>query len=317
MNDIIGPKRHHYCAQSYLTGFTNADGFICVFDRVKKEYRLQQPQDTALQSHFYTFRGRDGKRHTDVEAIFSEIEGNAVPLFKKIDAGKFLSQVEKEKLGIFISYQWVRVPEFEKLINESGEKITRESYKRMFYDEEMAQKIIDQYKSGLAIKDAGVTAKDMVDFIQSEKYAIKFPKEHYIRLMLQTGIEMYNYIMQMNWLFFQSPQSTAFVTSDNPVYLLPPPQYDSNNFYKSSYGWLTRGAKKMFPLTVKTALVIGDKGENIEFFSIDRPAVRKINVFTAVNSDRFLIARDLAHLKNIVKISGVDTWIKKERIKMY
>ena len=62
--------RHHFLPEFYLDGFTR-DGMLWIFDRALKEYRHQQPQDTAVRRHFYSIKKPNGERDVQVEKLLS------------------------------------------------------------------------------------------------------------------------------------------------------------------------------------------------------------------------------------------------------
>lgn len=69
---MSNPKRHHYLPAFYLDGFCR-DGVLCVFDRERHEYRIQQPKDTAVQGYYYAVTDNDGNRMRQNSAWVSKI----------------------------------------------------------------------------------------------------------------------------------------------------------------------------------------------------------------------------------------------------
>jgi hypothetical protein len=307
------PKRHHYLPQFYLKNFTDDNGLLWVFDREKNEYRQQLPKDTAIKGYYYAFKGKDGRKHTEIENFFSVIEGKTKPILIKLDKKESINTEEKEILAIFISFLKTRVPHFEKLTNESSEKIMKQMNRLMFSSEERVAAMIDRYEkeTGKKIK---IDPKELIDFIQGDRYDIKFPREHSIESMLLLGQDLIGYFLQMDWFFLWAPKNSSFITSDNPFLLLPPSDYNPKSFY--GVGILTPGAKKIIPLTSHTCLIMGDHGGRMIGRIADPKAIRAINLYSAINSDRFLIARAKLLLERIVQITKVNKLEKKERIKI-
>ncbi|MFH1562272.1 MAG: hypothetical protein ABIF11_02465 [Nitrospirota bacterium] len=96
--------------------------------------------------------------------------------------------------------------------------------------------------------------------------------------------------------------------------LVPPKDYNPESFW--GVGIITLGAKKIIPLSKRTCLVMADYGGGISIKEIDRKGVTSINLTTAINSDRFLIARDKPLLEKIVKLTKVNRWTKKSRVQV-
>ena len=307
------PKRHHYLPQFYLNRFTDNKGLLWVFDRDTKEYRQQSSKNTMLQCHYYTFRDKDGKKHTEIEKFFSIIEGRTKPIIEKVDDKQKITAEEKEILATFISFQKTRVPDFEKKTNEAHEKMIKKMNQLMFSSKKRVESQFKKYERDTG-KKINMSSEEFMNFVQNDKYYIKFPREHSIKLMLNLGKDFIMYFIQMNWLFLWVSPKTSFMTSDNPFMLLPPADYNPNSPY--GIGIITAGAKKIIPLSQKTCLVMGDHGGEISGKSINRDVVRKINCDIAANSDRFVISRDKSLLKKIVSITKIDQRRREQRVQI-
>ncbi len=307
------PKRHHYVPQFYLKNFTNSKGLLQIFDREKNEYRQQNPLNTAVQGHYYTFRTEKGKKHTEIEKLFSTIEDKAKLVIDKIDARENIAVEEKESLATFISFQKTRVPDFEKNINKLSEKLFKKNIQKTSSHETVAS-FIKEYEKNTD-KKLNISPEELFEISQNEnRYSIEFIREWSLTMAIRLGRDSIKYFLDMDWIFLQVPKKASFITSDNPFALVPPSNYDPKSLY--GVGLITPGAKKQIPLSQRTCLVMTDHGQNILSREIDRELVRKVNLITAINSDRFLIARDITLLKNIVKITKVNERKKKERVRV-
>lgn len=101
-------------------------------------------------------------------------------------------------------------------------------------------------------------------------------------------------ISRLDWTFLYAPQKSAFITTDNPFILLAEDD-------EAVYGLLTRGVKKIFPLSAKVCLVMDGFNNSINIKILNRKAVKLINEELASQSIRFIIARDEALLSHIIK----------------
>ena len=304
------PKRHHYLPQFYLERFCR-DGLLWVYDREKNEYRQQTPINTALENQHYTAVGPDGQKHTDIEKLLSFIEGKTAPIIEKIDKKEKINPEEKEMLATFISFLKVRVPDFEKTINEANEKMLKKVSQFLFSSEESTAAFIKKFERDTG-KASGILPKDLMEFVQGDHYTVNFQREMYLSMMVEMGQKTIIYLLNMDWLFLQSPDVTSFITSDSPFILIPPKDYNPSGFY--GVGMLTYGAKKVIPLSQMTCLVICDRGERIVYGGVSRENVRKINFSVAHDCDRFLIAKDKALLEKMVKVTRIDQWKVEKRV---
>ncbi len=120
----------------------------------------------------------------------------------------------------------------------------------------------------------------------------------------------------MDWVFLYASSGTNFITSDNPFFIIPPPDYDPNNFWLKGFGIITPGTKKIFPLSQSVCLCMLEKGNEVSGVFLDKKKVRYINKMIGHHSDQFIIGRDKALLERIVKDVKADKWMKTQRIEM-
>jgi len=301
------PKRHHYLPQFYLKNFCK-DGFLWVYDRDNDEYRQQTPINTAVKKKYYTAIGLDGKSHNEIEFVLANIEGETKHIIEKIIEKKSIDLEEKCILAIFIAFLHVRVPEFEMEINELTEKFFKRYNKLAIPNEKQAEKIIKQFAE---TKDQeNLSPKKMLDFVRNENYRIKFSREHSLSLMYALAREFPLIFIQMDWQIWYSSKNSSFITSDNPFVVTRPQNY------KGPFGIGTKGTKKLIPLGPKVCLVMCDKGESIINRQLSSKNVRDVNGLIAIECDRFLISKDKSLLERLVKISKIDKWRIKSRVKL-
>src|ERR1700722_2360769 len=105
------PKRHPFLPQFYLSYFTDSKNLLWEFDRETKEYTQKGPRGSGWAKHYYRYKGKDGKMHTDIESgLFNHIETGAKPGIDKIDAGQPISEEEMGMVSLFAAFQHTRVP---------------------------------------------------------------------------------------------------------------------------------------------------------------------------------------------------------------
>lgn len=306
------PKRHHFLPKFYLNNFCEK-GFLWVYDRNKNEYRKQTPNNTAIQKKYYSFIGRNGKEHDEIEnKVLSDIETETKPIVDKINNKKIISLYEKIILTIFITFLHLRGPSFEKEMNEVFEKFIKIYAKFTFLTEENARKTIKRFASNNRQKD--ISPKKLMDFVNKEKYKVKAHREFSLKMMYELAQELPIYFIQMDWQFCYSPKTSLFVTSDNPFILIPSNDYKKGEL--SRLGMLSRGTKKIVPLTQKVCLAISDKGGKIEKVNITSKEVREFNFHLAKNCDNILISRDKSLLEELVKITNIDKFKANSKVEM-
>ena len=293
------PSRHHYLAESYLNRFCNSEGLLAVYDKLKNEYRYQQPKNTTVIKNYYRFEQSKGESHVEIEKILSEVESEAKTAIDKIDKSGPIDDVIKGALSPFIAFQWATVPAFQKWSDDLAEKMTKSTMEFTFYNEEMAERALKNYE-----KDTGeklpVTPEQMSKFFKDGNYKIEHTREHSLKNMMTLAVDTMPIFPRLNWQIFVAPEKTAFITCDNPFCIIPPIDFPSQGIL--GVGILTRGALKILPLSAKSCLVLGDPGESACYRTdFSRERIRQINIGIASNSERFVIARDRTQLERIMK----------------
>lgn len=304
------PKRHHYLPQFYIEGFCRENS-LWIFDRKLNEYRPQTPINTALQSHYYTFKDLEGNLNTDIEKMFSSIEGKTKPIIDKIDEGEKLSEEDKKILSTFIGCIKGRVPDYEKEVNEFNGEFIKKICKWMYCNPKAVEDTFTDIEKDTG-KKMDVSPKEMVQFFQDGNYDVITHKNFSLAAMIETSFELASYFNQMDWLLIYAPKKSSFITTDSPFTLIAPDNYDPKSF--RGVGIITKGAIKVVPLSQKTCLIMYDKGTRYEQRTASREEIRTINLNVALRCDRFVISRDETLLKNIVKASEVDKTEKKKRV---
>ncbi|MBP7527333.1 MAG: DUF4238 domain-containing protein [Syntrophorhabdaceae bacterium] len=309
-----GPKRHHYLPQFYLEGFCR-DGYLWVFDRETSEFRRQTPVNTAIQKHYYTVEDKDGKKDTSIEAFLSEIEGASKPVIQKIEAKEQISDDDKYAMSVFIAFLMHRVPDFEKSVNKIGEHMIKHMADVMFSDEERAELMMKRYAEDRGGDESEMSAKDLVAFHKSGAYKIDMHRNVSLRCMLNMSTDIANLFFQLDWILFHVPKKSSFVTSDSPVFIIPPVDWNANTVY--GVGLATRGAQKVVPLTQEVCLVMCDRGERMLHGDLANDNVRRLNRSIAYYSDRFLIGRDEALVRNLTQTMKLAEWKRNGRIQIH
>lgn len=304
------PKRHHYIPQFFLKGFSADEKKVWVFDRYKKEYRQESIRKTGAETKFYSYTVK-GKEET-LEGVFSMVEGLAKPILEKVLLGKDITEQEKADFSMFLAIMRVRVPDFKKSTEEGGELMYKKYNKIMFSDEENIKAMAKERKVSLTDNQV----KELKDFVSDEsRYYVTFPKNYWLGLMLKLSLDVASAFIGMNWHFVHLKKRFALVTSDNPVVLVPPKDYDPNGFY--GVGLITPGASKIIALDSTLCLFMGDLVERpwIKHAKDDNKELLKwINYKTSENSDRFVYSPDKGKLEKIVKVTKIDKFLTKERV---
>jgi uncharacterized protein DUF4238 len=267
-----------------------------VFDRTKAEFRQQPPVNTAVKSYYYSVKDEDGTIRTEIEGFLSQVENSGKPVLDKLIAGKDINHSEKQAISVFVSFMMNRVPDYEKSVNEIKKHMVKKMSDMVFYDEERTQAIMDRVENETGEK-SDISAQDLVDFYKSGEYGIEINRNFSLDLMLRNSPEFAKYFCMMDWNVFHAPARCTFVTTDNPVFLIPPEDHKSHYY---GVGLITPGALKVFPLSQKTCLVMYDHGSLTIHAEATQQQVRDLNLEITNNAHRFVIGRDQALVRSLV-----------------
>ncbi len=230
-------------------------------------------------------------------------------MIAKLLSRETISSDERETLAIFIGFMMTRVPDFEKSVNAVQQHMISRVADFLFSDEGSVKATMDQRERDTG-KKSDISAKDLVEFHKSGQYDIVIHRNESLRLMLSLSTDLANYFRQMDWSIFHALGKSSFITTDNPVILLPPRDHKPV-FY--GVGIITRGALKIFPLSLTACLIMYDNGKLTTHREADQQAVRSINLTVATQADRFVIGRDEALVRNVVETTRLREWKRAGR----
>lgn len=296
-------KRHHYLPQFYLRRFTGEDGFLSLFDRETKTFRKQMPLNTALEMDFHTVVNKQGVKTDRIEQILSELESGAKDVIQRLDERQtgWKNQEERAAFALFIALFYTRTPAFDKEQMAFTEHLYRAMNRANHPSLEVTAQGFKEYEQATGEDMSDINPEQVFQMIRDDKYEVEVPRTHIIRLMSDTALHLAEVLMTLNWTFVQAPRDLPFITSDAP-FMIAPPLGESD---RSAYGVLTPGAASTIPLSPSTCIVIEGEGGKDRYGHIQKDAARRINENVAMNSDRFIIARNQPYLERLVKRTRV------------
>lgn len=304
----MNPKRHHFLPEFYLHKFAR-DGYVWVYDRKEDSYRRQQPKNTAVIGHYYAITSETGERDYDIERMLSQFEGRAKTAIQTLEAGQEINPEQRADLAYYLAFQHTRTPRFEREIDEMADAVHKILLKEMVPTVEAAE-IVFKCKE----KKSDVTAESMYKFIHEEQFSMKGSRNNTISLMLDQTSRASKDIALMDWVVVHAVRGCSFITTDSPIgYVVP------EKFIRSGEPVIGLGSEKitkLFPLTQKVALLIGKYGGGFGHFRFNRTQVRDFNVTVARETERFLIGRDEALVRSIVRKSNIDRAAPATRMKV-
>jgi len=288
------PVKQHVAPSSYLEQFSR-DGAIWVFDRTTGEIRPQPPKTSTISRNFYTFIDNDGNNRYDIEKFLGNIEGNAKPAMGKLSSGAAITADEKEWLCWFLGFAVTRTVRFQRQVNGMHEQLATLIGDEAFGTVERAAETMKAYAD--IGNELGGTPEEAAAFFSERRFIVEVHRNASLDSMMTVTDKIAHAFLNMDWIVWHAPRRTSFITSDNPIALVP--TQPTNHLM--GIGINTPGVLKIFPLSLGAALVMYDRGQSIDHRETDQGAVRSMNFRLALNGDRWVIARDEALLTSIVQ----------------
>lgn len=219
------PKGHHFVPASYLRRFTDATGFVHVYDSRRNHLRRQRPEKIMKIDAYYRQTWAPSGVDVDIfeTSIGGWLEAEAPAVFDKlINTDEAPTDDEAISLLFYIELQRIRVP---RQVAPSVElmRTTIERNLPKQFAERVASGELHVYMKGSARFDS-------------------------IRMAIGA---LYPWLAQMEWEVVIAEQGSNFITSDSPVSFynpaVPPP---------AEAGVAMAGTKILFPLSSTHLLLI-------------------------------------------------------------
>jgi hypothetical protein len=217
-----------------------------------------------------------------------------------LDSGKIAewrSEQERASFAIFIAYFYTRTPAFRREQVMFTEQMYRACMKANHLTEDDTARSLRRFAQTTGEEVDAQTIQEVYEMVRDDAYKVEVPRQLSLRLMVDTAVHLGEMLLTLDWVFAKAPPDLAFITSDAPFTIAPPPGEDDSR----AYGLLTPGAASTIPLSAKTCLVIQGEGGREYYRRIQKDDVRRINENVATNSMRLVIGRDQPYLERLVK----------------
>lgn len=293
---LQGAKRQHFLPKFYLERFCR-DGFLRLFDRETHKYRTQQPSNTGVIGHLYTFDDEQGRRRFDVEELFGRVESIAAPEIECLARKENLTSAQKAKVLLFVAFARNRTPEWITTVKSLTGDVMTKLMKFMFTDIERAQEILKKENGHLSNEEQLSRAKSQIDFAQSDNYDVTVNDTFALQLALSLTSPIAKALTTKNWTVLHPQRAQdSFVTSDAPLVLT---YLRTQSPYGVGFG--SPNAIVYFPLGQDTCLMFHGEGAALKHRNIPQNQVASVNRMVTANCQRFVIGRDESLIKSLVR----------------
>src|SRR4051794_35543076 len=112
-------KAHHIVPRLHLANFAGNDprGQVWTYDAATGKSWSKIPEETAIQTHFYSVGREDGTHDPRIEEMLSEFETRAAPVYLKLLGGDIPSKDTQERIHFaeFLALMYVRTPSMRRM----------------------------------------------------------------------------------------------------------------------------------------------------------------------------------------------------------
>lgn len=277
---MSNPIKQHIIPEFYLKYFTDAQGYLAVYDSEQdKFFDPQKPCNTGYKKHAYTIETPDNTKDYNIELALSQIEGIAKPILDKLIAQKRVNPREKSELSLFFALLYQRtikyfnyMEDFINVLNKSRLKLINSADKE----------IIDKNK-------------DIVSKLEQS------PTKNQILSLSFGNIELTNMLKNVfekqNWIIFVIPKEFNIITTNAPVI------EDYSNVTEIIKSFPT--ANKIIPLSPNMVLCVAKRGSQFKYLKVhDEEQIKGLNTIIYINRNRFIYSKNkntIEELKEITK----------------
>lgn len=215
--------RQHFIPILHLKHFIgpNPKGQVWTYDSHTGKVYSQTPENTAVQTHFYSAERPDGTMDAQLEEFLSEIEGSAAPVYEALLRGEIpKDSQERAYFSMFLALMYVRTPAMRRMTAE----IVGRHIQIMGYAYGSNPKAFDALLQKLEKKkrvtfDAEARSLLQEALINPADYIFEIPQEHTFEV-LHVADHLAAIFHQMKWSLV-SPVHGFFITCRPRVVQFP------------------------------------------------------------------------------------------------
>jgi uncharacterized protein DUF4238 len=299
-------KKHHYVAQTYLRGFCNPEGKVCVYSKDRPTHSWwAAPETVAFEKYYYSQPLPDGGQDNNrLEDFFSSIEGRWPPLVSKIQHQERY-QGALDQLMLFALMHRVRVP----TARNAVEKLLAESVR-------MTARYLNDHGE-LPAPPEGLS----FDYLD-QHLVVSIDPHKSIHAMADMAKGMNKIIHAVGFEILENRTNEDFITTDNPVIYFDP-TVSPTALQPYNINRERMDIEFMFPITSRFMLWghsvmrprLGHHHTTTYQDVRDKGFVRRANVLAARFAHRMIFSDKTCHQPLVKKYAGTSPVISVAHIK--
>ncbi|MFN0193787.1 MAG: DUF4238 domain-containing protein [Aestuariivirga sp.] len=282
------PKRQHYVPRFYLEHFSDENGQVWTYDSEGKSVRSAKPEQTAVETNFYSTTNEQGEYHDDLENWLAEVESNAAGLYPKVLKGEALEGDERAKFAVFLASLLGRSPAMVTAYAEMQGYAVQTPTRFAAANPKIFDAQMDRYDEETGVTTSPEERSKLLEFMRdTSRYILEVDKKRGLAAIGVTD-SIAPILNDMRWIVLESPDQ-HIITSDNPLVRVTPPE-TRHPIYRDG-GFMNKSVEVYIPLSpTKSLAAFWSKDTTPSKHRIDKTRARHMNKLQAIYSERYLFA---------------------------
>jgi hypothetical protein len=286
----MAAKGQHFNPRVHLQHFAGESpkGQVWTYDAIHGKVWSAVPEETAVQTHFYSVEKDDGTRDTRIEDHLSKAESDAAPVYRTLLNGEIPKESQgRADFAQFLALAYVRTP----AMRRQAAEIVGRAAQIHNYAYASNPEAFDALVQRLEAKDGHTMDAAMKESLRQAMldpsgYELEVAKERTL-ITLGAADKLAPMFHDMKWTLVEA-QNGYFISSDNPLVRTVDPE-TAHPIY-GDLGFHNPTAKVIFPLSPKTTLLMSRNENAPDHVQMEGQQVDQMNELRAANSDRYLYA---------------------------
>jgi Protein of unknown function (DUF4238) len=284
----VQAKSQHTIPRLHLQHFAGSQpaGQVWTYDALTGKRWSAIPEETCVQTHFYSAEGKDGTRDTRLEDFLSQVESRAAPIDQSLLKG-LLPRNSQTRVDFaqFLALMHCRTTAMRRMagdIQGRGIQILNYAYAS---NPEAFESLTQRVEAEKGAKvDPTIKERIRQVMLKPQGYELKVSKESTF-IALAASEKLTPIFSQMKWSLVAAGHG-YFITSDNPLVR----RVDAKTHHPiyGDHGFINKTAEVTFPLSPKLLLLLSWNQFAKEFAILPRDHVETANSIRAAHSDRYL-----------------------------
>lgn len=279
-------KKQHFVPRFYLAQFADQEGMVWNYDISENVVRPATPENTAVETNFYSILNNDGEYNDEIESWLQGVEGTAAAIYPKLLKGEKLEGQEKADFAVFVSSLYARSPAivtaYAELTGYLAQHITNVTLK----DRSRFENIMNQMDAEKGKTTTQTQRDEAFAFMRDKsRYVLHVDRKRGLPA-LAVADRLTELFLEMAWTVLES-RNQHLITSDNPVVQVNPSN-DHHPIYGGG-GFLNKRTNVSLPLSPTKLLTMSwVPNSNRGIQQIDKQRGRFFNLQRAHFAERYL-----------------------------